>query len=221
MEVWDVHETTEPVGPRVEAANTLKEEGNEAFSKGQYAEAMNKYQDALMRLPPRIQDEQDRPANSVAEDEHMRQTEIVDLRVKIHANMAVCHLKLEQYEDAVKASSEALAENPQHVKALHRRATAREHLGGWGPLTAAQKDYQRLDELAKEGHVPASYRRDLDAALQRLPPLIEAAASKEKDEMVDKLKTVGNKVLGYFGLSTDNFQFQQQEGGGYSVNFVQ
>jgi len=39
--------------------------------------------------------------------------------------------------------------------------------------------------------------------------------------MVDKLKTMGNKVLGYFGLSTDNFQFQQQEGGGYSVNFVQ
>lgn len=94
VEVWDVHETTDPVGPRVEAANALKEEGNQAFAKGKYAEAVNRYQDALMRLPPRIQDEEDRPANSVAEDEHMRQTDIVDLRVKIHANMAACHLKL-------------------------------------------------------------------------------------------------------------------------------
>lgn len=113
------------------------------------------------------------------------------------------------------------------MKALHRRATAYEQLGGWSHLSSALKgkqyyltlDYQRLEELAKEGRVPTSYRQDLNAALMRLPPLVDTAAKKEKDEMVDKLKIMGNKVLGYFGLSTDNFQFQQQEGGGYSVNF--
>lgn len=34
-----------------------------------------------------------------------------------------------------------------------------------------------------------------------------------------KLKDLGNTVLGKFGMSLDNFQVQQQDGGGYSINF--
>jgi hypothetical protein len=78
-----------------------------------------------------------------------------------------------------------------------------------------------LDELDKEGHVPSSFRNDLAASLARLPPLVEAAGEKEKAEMLGQLKTLGNKVLGCFGLSTDNFQFTKQDNGGYSLNFVQ
>ena len=42
-----------------------------------------------------------------------------------------------------------------------------------------------------------------------------------KEEMMGTLKNFGNKILGNFGLSTDNFQMTPQDGGGYSVNFVQ
>lgn len=113
-----------------------------------------------------------------------------------------------------------LAEEPDNIKALHRRAIAHEKLGGWAHLQAALKDYQRLEALDKDGYVPTAFQPELRASLQRLPPLVDAEGEREKDAMVGKLKTLGNNVLGYFGLSTDNFQMNQQEGGGYSMNFV-
>jgi hypothetical protein len=73
-------------------------------------------------------------------------------------------------------------------------------------------------------------------ALQRVKPRREAAQKAEMGEMVDKLKGLGNSVLGQsvqpccgldtypptgnFGLSTDNFKFEPNGQGGYSMNFV-
>jgi hypothetical protein len=39
------------------------------------------------------------------------------------------------------------------------------------------------------------------------------------EEVMGKLKDVGNSFLGLFGLSTENFKVQQGQGGGYSINF--
>jgi hypothetical protein len=44
---------------------------------------------------------------------------------------------------------------------------------------------------------------------------------KEKDEMIDKLKDLGNSFLGKFGLSTDMFKFEQRDEGGYGMRFEQ
>ena len=45
---------------------------------------------------------------------------------------------------------------------------------------------------------------------------------KEKKEMIDKLKDLGNFVLGKVGLSLDNFKVEQNpETGSYNIQFQQ
>ena len=56
-------------------------------------------------------------------------------------------------------------------------------------------------------------------ALSFLPDRIRTQQEKEKDEMLSKLKDLGDGLLGRFGLSTNNFKFDKQEGGGYSMRF--
>lgn len=38
---------------------------------------------------------------------------------------------------------------------------------------------------------------------------------------MDGLKNIGNSILGYFGMSLDNFKLEQGPGGGYNISFKQ
>ena len=48
--------------------------------------------------------------------------------------------------------------------------------------------------------------------------LAEKKKQEMQTEMIGQLKDVGNKFLGLFGMSTDNFKVQQGAGGGYNIS---
>jgi tetratricopeptide (TPR) repeat protein len=62
-------------------------------------------------------------------------------RAVYYANLAACHLKAKQYEDAVQDSTAALELDPVYVKALMRRSAAYEELDD---LEHALTDIQKV-----------------------------------------------------------------------------
>lgn len=53
-------------------------------------------------------------------------------------------------------------------------------------------------------------------------PVVKERQEKMKEEVLGKLKDLGNSVLGRFGMSLDNFKMDQDpESGGYSIRFQQ
>jgi hypothetical protein len=116
------------------------------------------------------------------------------------------------WEDAVRDCSDALELVPEYTKARLRRAHAYEKCD---KLEEALGDYIRLEAEAP-GSTEAAH------AVPRLERAIKDRDEKLKGEMMGKLKDLGNSILGNFGLSTDNFQFNQDPAtGGYNINFVQ
>ncbi|TRM61480.1 hypothetical protein BD626DRAFT_78567 [Schizophyllum amplum] len=96
-------------------------------------------------------------------------------------------------------------------------------------------DYATLLTLVPK-HTPLY--GEIERAQRLLKPRVEAAQKEEMAEMMGKLKGLGNSLLGayclrtstilwlnrctgHFGLSTDNFKFEPNGQGGYSVNFSQ
>jgi tetratricopeptide (TPR) repeat protein len=133
-------------------------------------------------------------------------------RVLYHNNKCAAHIMLKQWDDAVFEAHCVLGIEGDNVKALTRRAKAFEQLEQY---QEAIEDYKKLGEL--EPKIKLYKEKELELTKKN-----EEKFEKQKTEMVDKLKGWGNSFLGMFGMSTDNFQFQQDPASGsYSVNFVQ
>ncbi|CAO3655367.1 unnamed protein product [Mucor hiemalis] len=124
-----------------------------------------------------------------------------------------------EYKDARDMCSKALELDPKYTKALLRRAQVNEKMGTSTSMTESLEDYKSLKQL---NTVDAYTLRECQRAERELPTKIKDKMEKEKEEMIGKLKDLGNSLLGKFGLSTDNFQMQPDPSGsgGYSMNFV-
>jgi tetratricopeptide (TPR) repeat protein len=94
---------TEAQQALIDAAEAIKAEGNALFLNSSYQDAITKYNDASQTAPEQA------PQQAV-----------------YFANIAACHVKLDNHQDAIKACTEALAVDPGYVKALARRSAAYE-----------------------------------------------------------------------------------------------
>ncbi|XP_054258216.1 tetratricopeptide repeat protein 1 [Macrosteles quadrilineatus] len=127
-----------------------------------------------------------------------------------YSNRAASKMKLELNESAIEDCTKALELNERYLKAIFRRAQLYE---ATDKLDEALADYKKILEIDP-------LHRDALFASKRLPDQIQERNEKLKDEMLGKLKDLGNMFLKPFGLSTENFQLSQDpNSGGYSVNF--
>jgi len=133
-------------------------------------------------------------------------------RAVYFANRAACYTRQEEHAQAVIDCTEALDLNPSYTKALMRRALAYEAIG---ELEKALLDLQKAKELDPTNTSVAE-------SLARVGPAVEKAREAMKEEMMDKLKELGNTVLGKFGFSLDNFKAEKDPAtGSYSIKFQQ
>ncbi|KAL0994690.1 hypothetical protein UPYG_G00125850 [Umbra pygmaea] len=133
-------------------------------------------------------------------------------RAVLFSNRAAARLHLDKNEKAIADCTKAIELNPNYMRAILRRAELYEKTD---KLDEALEDYKAA--LEKEPNLPAARE-----ACLRLPQQIHERNEKLKEEMMSKLKDLGNMILRPFGLSTSNFQVNQDSNSGsYSVNFVQ
>ncbi|CAD7937954.1 unnamed protein product [Amoebophrya sp. A25] len=173
-------------------AAECKEQGNKHFKAGEFDPAIDYYSDAIAFCPP-----SDRTNMAI-----------------YHSNRAACYMGIEELEMALHDCSDAVEYDPKYIRAWQRRCSIHEQKQKWHD---AHEDSKKVLELVdKANHVEYSNAVKRNAYLKTKS---EQHFEKEKAEMMGKLKDLGNTVLGKFGMSIDNFQVQQQEGGGYSINF--
>ena len=127
-------------------------------------------------------------------------------------NRATCYFKQANYNLVIADCTAALRIDPDYSKCLLRRAQAYETEK---KVCEAYEDFERILKLDPSNAMAA-------AGSKRLKQPAEAEREKMKDEMMGKLKDLGNTVLGKFGLSLDNFKATQDPNtGGYSISFQQ
>ncbi|RNA04064.1 tetratricopeptide repeat 1, partial [Brachionus plicatilis] len=131
-------------------------------------------------------------------------------RSVFYSNRSLCFLKLQDNDRCIAECSKSLELDASFIKPLLRRAECYQLMD---KLDESLVDYKKLAELEPKNSTYGSKIFELDEK-------IKERNEKMKEEMMGKLKDLGNMVLKPFGLSTENFQFVQDPGtGSYSVNF--
>jgi len=112
---------------QVRSLDNKKKEGDTAFTHGQYQKAIQAWTEALSVDPTHKQ-----------------------ICAKLYNNRATAYAKMRRHADAVSDCKQALALDPQYLKALKRKAESLFVLGGEENLEQCLRDYETAAGLAPE-----------------------------------------------------------------------
>uniref|UniRef100_A0A915B1C9 Tetratricopeptide repeat protein 1 n=1 Tax=Parascaris univalens TaxID=6257 RepID=A0A915B1C9_PARUN len=125
------------------------------------------------------------------------------------SNRAACHIKLSVWDAAIKDCTEAIKLGAPNDKPLERRAHC---------YAQTEENYDNAlhdyDELIKKYPDKKVY---VEKAFE-LKRAIDERNERIKQDMLSKLKDLGNMCLRPFGLSTDSFELTPKPDGGYSIS---
>jgi len=128
----------------------------------------------------------------------------------LFCNKGICFNKLNEYDKALESFKDALKYNKDYSKALCNKMLL---LKKKEDYLEAYEDFKRLKTL--DYNLWENYR-NLEGELSYKA---EIQKKKMTDEMLGKLKDMGNTILGKFGLSLNNFQMTPNGQGGYSIQY--
>jgi len=128
----------------------------------------------------------------------------------LNCNKGICFNKLYEYDKALNSFKEALKYNKDYSKALCNKMLL---LNKKEQYLEAYEDFKRLKTL--DYNLWENYRNMENGLAYQA----EIQKKKMTDEMLGKLKDVGNTILGKFGLSLNNFQMTPNGQGGYSIQY--
>ena len=130
--------------------------------------------------------------------------------VILYCNQGICFNKLNDKDKALESFSSALKLNDKYAKALANRMLL---YNAKGDYIEAYDDFKRLKEIDQQLFSNYAHMEgDLCAKA-------EVKKKEMTDEMLGKLKEMGNSILGNFGISLDNFKMIPNGQGGYSIQY--
>ena len=171
-----------------------KEQGGLLYKKGNYHEALRKYERALILLESMfksslvmdLKKERMDKARGIIEESNLDTNISLDLLDELmktcRLNYAACNLKLNHYDPVIIQCTQILQNDPNCIKALFRRGQA--YIRKGRDLDLAAKDFNELSQLfdARENVFPKSCteRRELEKEMTLLEYKFKEHNAKEK-----------------------------------------
>ena len=96
------------------------------------------------------------------------------------SNRSQSYLKLKRYLEAEQDADQALQLDPEHLKSLQRRGTARYYLGKY---RLSARDFSKAQDITPSAQI-GEYQKKVDEKMEKL-----------KFEMLEKMKRRGDQLL--------------------------